>query len=119
MDTHAISVLAARLERLERENRRWRWIGGGLALVVAMMVGMLAGVRPLVAQEAGKPVRMAYKVTNEIYLNQVEKPLQDLANDGWEIVQLVPTSWSGGDQGAYGSFSKGIAVARRPSGLAR
>ena len=85
-----------------------------------MDVGMLAGGRPVVAQKGGKPVRMAYKVTNEVYLNQIEKPLQDLANDGWEITQVVPVSWTGSGQGnSSGSFSKGIVVARRPSGSAR
>jgi hypothetical protein len=118
VDKPVIDVLAERLERLERENRRWRWAAGGAALTLAvwLAVGGVVKPRALEAQQAAEPVaaRMTYQVTEEIYLNQIEKPLQKLANDGWEVVQVVPTAWSGGDQGAYGSFSKGIAVLRRP-----
>jgi hypothetical protein len=115
----SIDVLAGRLERLERENRRWKAAAAASVLAAVAAVIALAGPRPLGAQPPARPVRVSYKVTGEIYLNQIEKPLQDLANDGWEVVQVVPTTWAGGDQGAYGSFSKGVAVVRRPGGLAR
>lgn len=109
--------------RLERRGRRWAWASALLALALAVLVaGGLAATRSVVAQPpAARPVapRMAYKVVPEVYLNQLEKPMQDLANDGWEVVQVVPVEWSGGDGGAYGHFSKGHIVARRPAGLGR
>jgi hypothetical protein len=48
MDKPEIDALAARIEWLERENRRWRW-GSGLGLIAGLMV-MIGG-----AQKANDP----------------------------------------------------------------
>jgi hypothetical protein len=48
MDKPKIDALAERIERLERENRRWRW-GSGLALIAGLVV-MIGG-----AQRANDP----------------------------------------------------------------
>ena len=48
MDKPKIDALAERIERLERENRRWRW-GSGLALIAGLVV-MIGG-----AQKANDP----------------------------------------------------------------
>jgi hypothetical protein len=48
MDRPKIDALAERIERLERENRRWRW-GSGLAMIGGLVV-MIGG-----AQKASDP----------------------------------------------------------------
>jgi hypothetical protein len=89
----------------------------GLALLLA--IGGLLGSRVVVAQQlekVGNPAlrRMEYKVTDSIYLNQMDRPLREMAAEGWELVQVVPTVWTAGGQGQHGDFHKGIIVARRP-----
>lgn len=124
MDKPLIDALAGRLETLERRDRRWRWAAGASALALAALLPSagLTGPRAVVAQPPAArpaPPRMVYKTVDDFYLNQIEKPLQKLADEGWEVVQVVPTAWSGGDQGAYGNFSKGMIIARRPVALDR
>jgi hypothetical protein len=121
-----VEVLSQRLETLERENRWWKRVASvtvpGLALSLTL-VGLL-GPRVVVAQQpekAGNPGlrRMEYKVTAVMYLHQMGKPLREMDADGWELVQIVPTSWRTSGQGLAGqagggAFDQGIIVARRP-----
>jgi hypothetical protein len=114
--------LAQRLERLEQENRRWKCVAGvtALGLTLSLTLGGLFGSCAVVAQQPeekpGKPAlrRMEYKVINVGYLNRIEKPLQDMDAEGWELVQVVPTGWTTSGQGLAGTFNQGIMVARRP-----
>ena len=107
---------------MEQENRRWKAVAGitVLGLALSLTLGGLLGSRAVVAQQpeekAGNPAlrRMEYKVANEIYLNQLEKPLRDMAAEGWEVVQVVPSVWTTSGPNGPVSISKGIVVARRP-----
>src|SRR3954447_8480602 len=99
MEKPTIDALAHRLEKLERENRRWKWLGGlsALVLTLSFTLGGLLGSRAVVAQQpqekAGNPALgpMKYKVTETVYLHQLVGPLQRLADEGWELVQVVTT----------------------------
>src|SRR5262245_58543515 len=101
MEKPMVDALAQRLDKLERENRRWKWVAGltALALTLSLTLGGLLGSRAVVAQQpaekAGRPAlrRMEYKVTDVVPLHQMGKPLQAMDADGWELVQIVPTSW--------------------------
>jgi hypothetical protein len=108
-----VDKLGQRLERLERENRRWKCVAGvaALSLTLSLTLGGLLGSRAVVAQQHEKarnpePRRTEYKVTDAIYVHLMEKPLRDLAAEGWELVQVVPT-----DSFAVG---KGVMFLRRP-----
>jgi hypothetical protein len=126
MEKPMVEALAQRSEKLERENRRWKCVAGitVLGLAISLMLGGLLGSRVVVAQQsekAGSPAlrRMEYKVTEDVSLHQMGKPLQEMDADGWELVQIVPTSWrtSGqalAGQAGGGAFDRGIIVARRP-----
>jgi hypothetical protein len=121
MEKPTIDALAHRLERLERENRRWKCVAAlsALGLTLSLVLGGFLGARAVAAQQpekAGRPApgRMEYKVTESMYLHQMEKPLQDLAAEGWELVQVVPTEYRTSGQGATGRFGEGIAIVRRP-----
>jgi hypothetical protein len=122
MDKLSIDALAGRLEMLERENCRWRNLTAvtALGLLLSLAIGGLPGSRVVVARQAEKrenagPRRMEYKVTDTMYLNRLEKPLRDLAAEGWELVQVVPTQYTTSGQGAAGRFQVGFMVARRPA----
>ena len=126
MEKPMVEALAQRLEKLERENRRWKSVAGAtvLGLALSLTLGGLLGSRVVVAQQpekAGNPAlrRMEYKVTEDVSLHQMGKPLQEMDADGWELVQIVPTSWRTSGQGLAGqagggAFDRGIIVARRP-----
>lgn len=113
MEKPTVEEPAQRLARLERENRRWKYLAGFTALVLTLSLtfGGLLGSRAVIAQQPEKagnpePRRLEYKVTDAIYVHQMEKPLRDLAAEGWELVQVVPS-----DSFAAG---KGIMFLRRP-----
>jgi hypothetical protein len=114
--------LAQRLERLERENRRWKCVAGvtALGLALSLTLGGLLGPHAVVAQQpaekAGNPGlrRMEYRVINVGHLDRIGKPLRDMEAEGWEVVQVVPTAWTTSGQGQAGTFHQGIVVARRP-----
>jgi hypothetical protein len=134
MDKPIIEALAERLERLERENRRWRWAAGVAALAWALLVviGGLVGPRVILAQPAGRPEiarptrpRMEYTRSDEFLLADMEGVLNRMAADGWEVVQVVPTQWGMvGEASGYftkfiaqagSSYARYVAVARRPA----
>ena len=122
MEKPMIDALAQRIDKLERQNRKWKCAAGvaALILILTLTLSGLLGSRAVVAQQpepkAANPAprRMEYKVTEVHYVHQVEKPIQDMAAEGWEVVQIVPTSWSTAGQGQGGNFSGGIIVTRRP-----
>jgi hypothetical protein len=123
MEKPMVDALAQRLEKLEQENRRWKCVAGvtALGLVLSLALGGLLGPRAVVAQQpekAGNPSprgwTVEYRVTDDMPLHQMEKPLRDMAAEGWELVQVVPTGWTTSGQGQAGRFEQGIAVARRP-----
>jgi hypothetical protein len=118
MENPAIDEMAHRLERLERENRRWKCVAGvsALGLTLSLTLGGLLGSRAVVAQQLGKadnpaPRRMEYKVTDSMYLHQLEKLLGSLAAEGWELVQVVPTAYT--TYGGGGKYNEGMMVVRR------
>ena len=118
MEKWTVDALAQRLEKWERENRRWKYVAGvtGLVLTLSLTLGGLLGSHVVVAQQpeekAGSPAfrPMEYKVTESMYLHKMEGPIQNTAAAGWEVVQIVPTVWTPAGQ----SVSEGIVVARRP-----
>jgi hypothetical protein len=120
MDNPSIDSLARRLEELERENRRWRFAAcvASLGIALSFALGGFFGPRAVVAQQPERkavvpgPVGLEYKVTDEIFPNQMEKPLRELASDGWEVLQVVPSQWTGSGSGA-GGYSKVRILARR------
>ena len=120
MEKLSMDALAARLELLERANRRWKCLAGfmTLSLALSLAIGSHLGSRVAAAQQPEKvdqplPRRMEYKVTNLSYLHQIEKSLPDMAAEGWELVQVVPTEWTTSGQGQSGRFQTGIMVTRR------
>jgi hypothetical protein len=126
MEKPTIDALAHHLERLERANRRWKCVAGitALGLTLSLALGGFLGTRAVVAQQLEKPDnpaprRMEYKVTERMYLHQMEKPLRDMAAEGWELVQVVPTEYRTFNQGSWGRFDEGIAVLRRPTVLGK
>jgi hypothetical protein len=120
MDKPMIDELTQRFELLERENRRWKRIACAtiLLLTITFAFGGVVGSRSVEAQLPGKQApdpsrgRFEYKVLDQLYLNQLEEPLQKLAADGWEIVQVVPINYTGLRE--TGRFDQGLVVARRP-----
>jgi hypothetical protein len=132
MEKPTVDELAQRLERLERENRRWKYLAGFTALVLTLSFTLsgLLGSRAVIAQQpeekAGNPAirRMEYKVTliSEFAVLPLEKSIRDMTAEGWEIVQVVPTLWRTlsrkglmpGEQGESGAFNGGYVVARPP-----
>ena len=122
MEKPMVDALAQRLENLERENRRWKCVAGITALVLglSLTLGGLLGSRAVVAQQpaekAGNPAlhRMECRVIQLGNSDQIEKPLQGVVAEGWEIVQVVPTHWSTTGQGQAGRFERSVAIARRP-----
>jgi hypothetical protein len=132
MEKPMVDALAERLDKLERENRRWKRVAGltALAMTLSLTLGGLLGSRAVVAQQpaekAGSPAlrHMEYKVTEVVPLHQMGKPLQAMDAEGWELVQIVPTGWRTSGQGLAGqagggAFDRGIIVARRPMVPAR
>jgi hypothetical protein len=120
MDNPSIDLLTRRLEVLERENHRWMCVAcvTALGLALSLALGGLLGSR-VVAQQpdekagnrAARP--MEYKVSGPMYLSSMEKPLRDMAAEGWEVVQVVPVEWTTSGQGQAGHFDKGLVVTRR------
>jgi hypothetical protein len=121
MEKPMVDALAQRLEKLERGNRRWKCVAGvtALGLALSLALGGLLGSRTVVAQQtekAGNPAlrRMEYKVIDNVHITQMEKALRNVAAEGWEVVQVVPTDWSTTAQGQTGRFERSVAIARRP-----
>jgi hypothetical protein len=91
-----------------------------LSFALSLAVGGSLGSRTIVAQErqgkAGDPAspRMEYKVSDTTYIHHMERPLRDMAVQGWELVQIVPTEFTTTGQGQAGRFDRGIVVVRRP-----
>jgi hypothetical protein len=124
MDKPMLDDLAQRLENLERENRRWKFVAGvgALGVTLLLMLGFLLGTRAVVAQlperqpekKVGNPALFEYKVVDHVHLGLMEKPLEDLAAEGWEVVQVVPTHWTTAAQVGPGNFTDCFVLARRP-----
>jgi hypothetical protein len=122
MEKPMIDAMAQRLDRLERENRRWKWVAGvsALCLALSLTLGGLTGSRAVVAQPpqqksghlASRP--MAYQIMQYGSLYDMEKTLQHVASQGWELVQVVPTDWSSSGQGQAGRFERGVLIVRGP-----
>jgi hypothetical protein len=122
MESPISDALAQRLERLERENRRWKWVAAlsVLGFALSLTLGGLVGSRAVVAQQpqqkagnlALRPIQ--YQVTPYQSLNDMEKSLQHIGGQGWELVQVVPTEWSTSGQGQAGRFERGVLVVRHP-----
>jgi hypothetical protein len=117
MEKPTLDALTHRLEKLERENRQGKWLAGLSTLVLALSftLGGFLGSRAVVAQQpqekAGNPALgpMKYKVTETVYLHQLEAPLQLLADEGWELVQVVTT-----ERPNPVGPDRGVMVVRRP-----
>jgi hypothetical protein len=122
MEKATVDALAKRMNKVERENRRWRCIAcvSALGLVLSISLGGFLGSRAVVAQQAegkaGVPAARPteYKVISGVNLSQLDVPVRDLAAAGWEVVQVVPTSWTTTGQGQQQSQGLGSVIGRRP-----
>jgi hypothetical protein len=76
----------------ERPMRRWTWATTAL-LALAVAAGFVIGqtTRPLGAQavKAAPPVAYTYRQSN-VYWQYIAKNLNEWAEKGWEVVQIVP-----------------------------
>lgn len=82
-----------------------------MTLALVLMIGGVLIPRPSVAQRIDQKAesRMEYMRSKEFLPNNgFNETMNQLAKDGWEVFQIVPTQW--GERG----LSHAVAVGRRP-----